>query len=823
MALDLELSKITVSLQADEKSRRRQALEEIMENISREGTSNDVLVKIWESVHKHLIRMLNDNTEICRDLTVGILRIFLDALSPDDKYIIYIIPIMSRRLGVQEQIESSEEVRLKCVSLLRIIILKYKDLLAPYIPDVTGIVVRTVMDCYPNVKKESCKCISDYAKTLSRHFYSQSEHLIKPILSNFTHQHYRVRLAAVEAIGDVIRHGNSKSMEEVATPLAQRLFDQSGIVREAVVQVSGRWLAELPDRYSWWHKLLPLIMTGLHDELAEIRAKASTMWDAAGKIYMEENENDAKLKDKMDFLTEDPEHYPPDISRPNLGCRMIAQQNLCKLVNGISVELGDWLPDIRLRSAQLLCVLILNVEEDVTQHIEKLLPSMYRACNDEDKRVVGCVETAARYLGYFVNPEIYCHLVLPTVEESTTAGHLRVLAAIISGSEPKALSLRLDTIANFLQQPHICRSKNYQRQLLSCCNSLLVVCKEDCVAITRPLFVAIFTARAMSAEACIREEADRLLEILVGINSPRDVEDFFLDHTESMITSVRDDCASWSVYSAESQIFAACLSRAGAVIVRNLDLVLPILEKTMADADPELKLRHFILLSEYFSGNRSTFPAIGRVASTIIERIVAPGLVWTAGRAAEAIRTAAVCCLNAILRNVPSMDESHLSSILPVLISLADDKAKKTRLYSIRAICSMVARKQSRLTDEHVHRAYPVLLKRLDDGCDDVRYAAVEALVEVWSAASEDYDVVLSKSHIDAVYTTMIIHLDDPESHFQLIMLDALKQIARISPELLCPKLHKCRPNFRNKAGIDALLEHCQTILRKDYVSRKNA
>lgn len=102
------------------------------------------------------------------------------------------------------------------------------------------------------------------------------------------------------------------------------------------------------------------------------------------------------------------------------------------------------------------------------------------ACSDEDERVVDCVETAARYLGYFVKPEIYCHLVLPTVEEFPTAGHLRVFAAIISGSERKALSLRLDTIASFLQQPHICRSKksNYQCQLLSCCNSLLMVCEE---------------------------------------------------------------------------------------------------------------------------------------------------------------------------------------------------------------------------------------------------------------------------------------------------------------------------------------------------------
>lgn len=67
---------------------------------------------------------------------------------------------------------------------------------------------------------------------------------------------------------------------------------------------------ELPDKYSWWHKLLPLVMTGLHDELPEIRAKAAEMWDTAGKLYMEENMNDSKLKNKMDFLTEDLEHYP---------------------------------------------------------------------------------------------------------------------------------------------------------------------------------------------------------------------------------------------------------------------------------------------------------------------------------------------------------------------------------------------------------------------------------------------------------------------------------------------------------------------------------
>ena len=78
------------------------------------------------------------------------------------------------------------------------------------------------------------------------------------------------------------------------------------------MDVAGRWLVELRDRYSWWHKLLPLVMTGLHDEIGETREMAAQLWEKAGLQYMEENISDEKFKDKMDFLTEHPEHYPPN-------------------------------------------------------------------------------------------------------------------------------------------------------------------------------------------------------------------------------------------------------------------------------------------------------------------------------------------------------------------------------------------------------------------------------------------------------------------------------------------------------------------------------
>lgn len=80
----------------------------------------------------------------------------------------------------------------------------------------------------------------------------------------------------------------------------------------AVIEVAGKWLVDLRDRYSWWHKIIPLLLTGLHDEIAEIRIKANQLWDAAGVQYLNENDTDEKLKDKMDFLIEPPKHYPPN-------------------------------------------------------------------------------------------------------------------------------------------------------------------------------------------------------------------------------------------------------------------------------------------------------------------------------------------------------------------------------------------------------------------------------------------------------------------------------------------------------------------------------
>ena len=64
------------------------------------------------------------------------------------------------------------------------------------------------------------------------------------------------------------------------------------------------------------------------DEVPELQAEALKLWDDAGKLYMQENEND--LKDQMDFLVDDPVHYPPNGTFPSTGLGSVVEKNnLC--------------------------------------------------------------------------------------------------------------------------------------------------------------------------------------------------------------------------------------------------------------------------------------------------------------------------------------------------------------------------------------------------------------------------------------------------------------------------------------------------------------
>jgi len=190
------------SLESEDRAKRKSVLQSIQKHVFEEGErTSEELSRMFDELGKPLIKCFSDPAESCRELAGNITHEFFKKLCPDDKHLVYLIPALARRLGSPERLEQSEEVRLVMICLLREVVNRYASFLPSYLNDIILILAKVVLDPYPKIKKESCECASDLAKAIPRHFHMQSESLVKPILQNFSHQQFRIRVASIGAIG----------------------------------------------------------------------------------------------------------------------------------------------------------------------------------------------------------------------------------------------------------------------------------------------------------------------------------------------------------------------------------------------------------------------------------------------------------------------------------------------------------------------------------------------------------------------------------------------------------------------------------------------
>lgn len=201
------LEPFLTALQSESKMARKKALDDINSEMFENVENKDCdLTVLFPEVYAYVLKSFSDPSELCRDASATIVSNFIEKLPLNDYYLTYILPVIVRRIGCPEIIEESEEIRLVLIGLVRKVLDKYKvtHLLSPFINDFTSILTKTSTDPYPKVKLEACECIIQLSKILQRDFHFQSESYVKPVLSNFAHQHFRVRVAAVKAIGKKI-------------------------------------------------------------------------------------------------------------------------------------------------------------------------------------------------------------------------------------------------------------------------------------------------------------------------------------------------------------------------------------------------------------------------------------------------------------------------------------------------------------------------------------------------------------------------------------------------------------------------------------------
>ena len=158
-----------------------------------------------------------------------------------------------------------------------------------YADDIVDILLQTLSDDCPSIKRMSAENVSNLKINHKRSLKKKGQNLVGPIAKSLIHRQHGVRAAAVKALGDLVLSTDGGVFENVVSHIAQRTFDPSPHVRKQVALVTGAWLLEFPDRYSYFYKIVPLLIVFLEEEVFDIKDNAAKLWDEGGWKWLEEN------------------------------------------------------------------------------------------------------------------------------------------------------------------------------------------------------------------------------------------------------------------------------------------------------------------------------------------------------------------------------------------------------------------------------------------------------------------------------------------------------------------------------------------------------
>ncbi|XP_009688412.2 dynein axonemal assembly factor 5 [Struthio camelus] len=799
---------------------RLRALEAIRAAVQERPLPGAVVQEVFAA---HLVRPLArclaaDAAERCRELALQLLRHGLGHGDRPAEMLPVLLPALAQRLCPPRGCEPCEELRLGLLQLLSLLLRRCGASMAPYLSDVTRILQATLLDDYAEVRRESCRCAVACAQAMPEHFHMQSESLISPLMQTISHQHYRVRVDVIQATGTVIQFGNGKSVDDVLSHLAQRFFDEIPKVRQAVTTVIGEWLLHLRDRYSYFHKLVPLLLSGFTDEIPENMELAWSYWEKIGLQWEKENEED--LKDKIDFSVA-PSHYPKGVTRPGVGCRELVSRNLSKILPGLCHDITDWVESTRIKASQLLYILLLHTEDHITQHMELLLRTLYRACMDEKSDVVRNCVKAAELIGTFVSPKVSLRLITSAFEKTPMPSYIMILTAVIRGSPKEVLKPHLTDLGNTLSKAEVCQRSEevfYMEQLLCCVQALIEVCQEDCKEISLQLTKVLVTVMAIPHSQHLKEKVE---ETMCSLAKVQQLDDFLYLYKQHIIqlmewVSVSHNC--WTCYSPELLQLDIIATHSGPVIGEALhDFILILKTCLQPNKDPQMRLKLFTLLSQLLQKANETVNSQGQFLSyleTVIKDILAPNLQWHAGRTAAAIRTTAVSCLWALIHCEMLSPKEILEvegMLMPQIIASLDEDSKMTRLMACRIVDVFLKVCGRQFDSDKLINTYPEVLKRLDDASPDVRLAAAHTLTN-WFKCLKDNDVKsVMQNNIRFLYQELLIHLDDQDQNIQNAVLEVLKEGSILYPELLVREIEVVVHKHRTPVYCNQLLNHIQS------------
>jgi hypothetical protein len=98
-------------------------------------------------------------------------------------------------------------------------------------------------------------------------------------------------------------------------------------------------------------------------------------------------------------------------------------------------DIGDWVEATRIKSIQLLYIIIWQAEKNVTQHLELVLQTLFKASNENLEIVQNNIFMCSRLIGHFTEADLTLKFVFKSIRRIIVpnSGSINILYGLLVG------------------------------------------------------------------------------------------------------------------------------------------------------------------------------------------------------------------------------------------------------------------------------------------------------------------------------------------------------------------------------------------------------
>ncbi|KAG2375384.1 hypothetical protein C9374_010007 [Naegleria lovaniensis] len=766
----------------------------------------DYMKFFFSHIYQPLIKLFGNEAEYCRETSVKLILTFSSYITVNEmeEALPFLMPILEERMrGPKDKfMEESEEVRHSLVKLMKAIIEKCTTKLEDpdYLQKIVYFIEKAFED-FHGVKAEASQCVISLCRCIRESMIKLfSGSLIKHILPYLKHQRYSVRSDVLDAIKYLVACGSVEILEDLHAPLKELCLDRSNVVRQKVLDVIVDWALNLRDKYSFQHNFAYYLLLLSSDEISSIAKSAFDYLIEMGRQYerdYEDEVNEIRMYDENEntpmksIMYQSQERLPPLPSvltqRPLLGARLLAgKKHLSKIVTYLLEDFEDWSLPRRICASKSMQICIILAERNITQHLDKILLTLFNSCGDEEKDLREESQRCISLIGYFVEPETYLSIVYNNSRPEYAASPkflstvLRCLALMLQHGDATLVNHSLMGILSKMSAQHLIYNDepNVKLNVLN----VMYACMENGSVqhLEAGFEIFLIILKICSQPNTIEAVSKSGLEVLqkeAATLQLQSTEELYAVFFEKALGNLTQDVNSWDKLSPNFYSFEALLKNAPKSTVQYFDKVLEIFSMYLTpDRDPIMILRLLSVLNSilYSCGMEISQTQL----QFILSQFIYPNSKWRSGRVYADVRKAAISCFSCILRqklctNVECIQSFASESQFDHLMSCMDDDFDP----SLRALCV-------KIMIDYLDYCYQYLSdKQWDNLCTEMRNRMEDEndMVRTFTATSMAHLLLYLPAHLadqaTAMFFCLSTHMDDPNVEIRKACYQAFKTI----------------------------------------------